>query len=211
MQTARRLYMYLMSGVTLGILLVGLNTLLTVGLHAAGIGRGSFAGGTQADREQLSLAIALIVVGLVVWTIHWLVVERSLRPENPSRDQERGSAVRALYLTIVLTVLLAFGVIAGIQLLGEIARRLFGAPDVDGGFGFGQDIGGSLATLIVTGVAWAYHAAIRRRDLGGAALHGAAAWIPRVYLYGAALLGLVLTAVSTGTLLSIALAAAAGE
>ena len=212
MQTARRLYVYLMSGVTLGILLVGLNSLLTVGLHAAGIGRGRLAGGTQADREQLSLAIALIVVGLVVWGIHWLVVERSLRAENPSRDHERGSAVRALYLTIVLTVLLAFGVIAGIQLLETISRRLlFGSGDVEGGFVFGQDLGSSLATLLVTGMAWTYHAAIRRRDLGGAALDGAAAWIPRVYLYGAALLGLVLTAVNLGTLLSSALAAAAGD
>ena len=76
---------------------------------------------------------------------------------------------------------------------------------------FGQDLGGSLATLVVTGMAWAYHAAIRRRDLGGAALAGAAAWLPRIYLYGAALLGLVLTAVNLGTVLSSSLAAAAGE
>ena len=212
MQTARRLYLYVMSGVTLGILLVGLNTLLTVALHASGIGRGSLAGGTQADREQLSLAIALIVVGLVVWGIHWLAVERSLRAENPAHDQERGSAVRALYLTIVLTVLLAFGVIAGIQLLETISRRIFfESGSVEGGFVFGQDLGGSIATLVVTGMAWAYHAAIRRRDLGGEALSGAAAWLPRVYLYGATLLGLVLTAVNLGTVLSSALAAAAGE
>lgn len=51
MQTARRLYMYLMSGVTLGILLVGLTSLLTVALHAAGLGRGDLIGGTADDRQ----------------------------------------------------------------------------------------------------------------------------------------------------------------
>ena len=62
MQTARRLYLYLMSGVTLGIVLVGMNMLITVALHAAGLGRGDFAGGTADDRQQLSLAIALVGV-----------------------------------------------------------------------------------------------------------------------------------------------------
>jgi hypothetical protein len=208
MQTARRLYMYLMSGVTLGVLLVGLNSLLTVALHAAGIGRGARIGGTADDRQQLSLAIALIVVGLIVWTIHWLLVERGLRADNPARDEERGSAIRALYLTIVLTALLAFGVLAGIQLLTELARRLVGFVDTDGFFT--NDLGGSLATLLVTAAAWAYHAAIRRRDLSGTALSGAAAWIPRVYIYGAALLGLVLTSINIGTLLSGVLADVTG-
>ena len=209
MQTARRLYMYLMSGVTLAILLVGLTSLLTVALHAAGLGRGDLIGGTADDRQQLSLAIALIAVGLVVWTIHWLLVERSMRAENPARDQERGSAVRALYLTIVLTVLLAFGVLAGIQLLEAVTRRIVGAVDTEGFFT--TDPGGALATLLVTGAAWTYHAAIRRRDLGGTCLEGAAAWIPRVYLYGAALLGLVLTSVNIGTLLSHVLGLVAGD
>jgi hypothetical protein len=209
MQTARRLYLYLMSVVTLGVLLVGLNSLLTVALHALGIGRGAFVGGSGDDREQLSLAIALIAVGLLVWTIHWLLVERSLRPDNPTHDQERGSAVRALYLTVVLTVLLAFGVMAGIQLLQELTRGIFGRVDQNE-FGFAQDVGASLATVLVTGATWIYHVAIRRRDLGGSALSGAAAWIPRVYLYGAVLLGLVMTSVNIGTLFQAALVAVVG-
>jgi uncharacterized protein DUF5671 len=210
MQTARRLYLYAMSGVTLGVLLTGLSSLLTVALHAAGIGRGEFVGGSADDRQQLSLAIALIVVGLLVWTIHWLLVERSLRPANPAHDAERASSVRALYLTVVLTVLLALGVVAGIGILETVVRRLMGSVDTDG-FAFAGDLGSSLATLIVTGMAWAYHASIRRRDLGGAALTGAAAWIPRVYLYGATLLGLVLMSVNIGTLLGHVLSAVVGE
>lgn len=211
MQTVRRLYMYLMSGIALGVLLVGMNMLFTVVFHALGMSRGTFAGGSDGDREQLSLAIALIVVGLVVWTVHWLFVERSLRPENPTHDEERASGARALYLTILLAALLLFGVLAGIQLLQEIVRSTLGVTAAaEFGFG-GADVGAALATVLVTGLAWTYHAAIRRRDLASGPLEGPGAWIPRVYLYGAALLGLVMLAVSIGSLLMVGLQALVGD
>ena len=50
MQTVRRLYLYLMSGISLGVLLVGLNILLTVVFHAAGLGRGEMLAG-EPDRQ----------------------------------------------------------------------------------------------------------------------------------------------------------------
>ena len=84
-------------------------------------------GGTESYGGASSLAAALIVVGLLVWGVHWLLVERSLRPDNPRHDEERGSAERALYLTLVLAVLLVLGVLAGIGLLeraDNTARRL---------------------------------------------------------------------------------------
>lgn len=211
MQTVRRLYLYGMSGVTLGVLLTGLNNLFVVVFHAVGLGRGAaLAGDTSGDRDQLSLAIALTVVGLLVWTVHWLLVERSLRPENPASAAERGSPIRALYLSLVLAVLLVFGVLAGVQLLEHLARLLFGiSPSSD--FEFIQiDVGAALATVLVTGLAWLYHATIRRRDLAAAAMSGGGAWIPRVYLYGATLLGLVMTAINLGTLLRMASDALAG-
>ncbi len=127
MQTVRRLYLYLMSGISLGVLLVGLNILLTVVLHALGIGRGELLGGSESDRQALSLAAALIVVGLLVWGVHWLLVERSLRPDNPQRDAERGAGERALYFTLVLAVLLVFGVLAGTQLVEELTTGSSGA------------------------------------------------------------------------------------
>jgi hypothetical protein len=210
MQTVRRLYLYGMSGITLAVLLTGLNNLFVVVFHAFGLGRGVLGSGTSGDREQLSLAIALTVVGLLVWTVHWLLVERSLRPENRAGEEERASAIRALYLSLVLAVLLVFGVIAGVQLLEQIARKLFGLR-ANNGFEFlAIDTGGALATVLVAGLAWLYHAAIRRRDLATASMSGGGAWVPRVYLYGAALLGLVMTAVNIGTLLRFAFDALVG-
>jgi hypothetical protein len=210
MQVIRRLYLYGMSGITLGVLLAGLNNLFEVVFHALGLGRGDLLGGLTGDREQLSLAIALTVVGLLVWTIHWLVIERGVQASTPEGEAERGSAIRALYLSIVLAVLLLFGVLAGIQLLNFVTQRLLGVVDnPEFGF-FSADTGAAMATVLVTGLAWAYHAVVRRRDLGSSGMTGAAAWIPRVYLYGAALLGLVMTAINIGTLVRVALDALLG-
>jgi Domain of unknown function (DUF5671) len=209
MQTVRRLYLYLMSGIALGVLLVGLNILLSVVLHALGIGRGELVGGSESDRQALSLAAALVVVGLLVWGVHWLLVERSLRPDNPQRDAERGAAERALYFTVVLAVLLVFGVLAGTQLVEELTSRLFGVRRQDEFFS--TDLGASLATVVVTGSAWAYHVALRQRDLRAGPLTGAGAWMPRVYLYGAALVGLILTALNVSTLLGTGVLALTGR
>jgi Domain of unknown function (DUF5671) len=201
MQTVRRIYLYVMSGIALGVLLVGFRTLLGVVFHTVGIGRGDRRFGVvQPDKDALSLAAALIVVGLLVWAGHWLLIERSLRPDNPRHDEERGSAERALYLTLVLGVLLVFGVVAGIELLERATTRLVGIRSP--GFGdFGTDSGDRLATVVVTGLAWAYHVLIRQRDLRAGPLSGAGAWMPRVYLYGATLIGLIFTAYNVGTLL----------
>lgn len=210
MQTVRRLYLYGMSGITLGVLLVGLNNLFVVVFHALGLGRGELGSGISADRDQLSLAIALIVVGLLVWTIHWLLVERSLRSSNPAASEERASAIRALYLSLVLAILLVFGVIAGVQLLQHVARLMFGVLQTPDFEFLSIDVGAALATVLIAGLGWAYHAAVRRRDLAAAPMEGGGAWVPRVYLYGAALLGLVMTAINVGSLLTLAFDAVAG-
>lgn len=210
MQTVRRLYLYLMSGISLGVLLVGLDILLSVVFHAVGFGRGDLVGGGDTDRQALSLAAALVVVGLLVWAVHWLLVERGLRADNPNHDAERGAAERALYFTVVLAALLVFGVVAGIQLLELVTTSVFGVNDPDQ-FGFAPDAGGSLATVVVTAAAWAYHVAIRQRDLGAGPLTGAGAWMPRVYLYGAALIGLIFTALNISSLLGAGLLAINGR
>src|SRR3970040_2066165 len=99
MQTVRRLYLYAMSGITFGVLAVGLDQLLVVILGQLGVGRGPFVGGDQGYREQLSLAIALVGVGLPVWGIHWWLAQRGLQAGRPNAVEERGSTGRALYPT----------------------------------------------------------------------------------------------------------------
>lgn len=197
MQTVRRLYVYLLSGITLGFLVYGLITLAEVGLSALGVG----GGGIGSRREQLSLAAALIGVGLPVWVIHWWFAERGLDPNRPNAEEERSSTVRALYLTLVMIFLLGFGAFAARDLVREFALGFLPRPQVDDFYGYSSGSAArSLATLLVTGAAWGYHVAIRRRDLARGPLEGAAAWLPRVYVYGATLTGLMITLQAFGDL-----------
>jgi hypothetical protein len=197
MQTVRRVYVYLLAGVALGVMLVGLNLLLTVALGAFGLDRGFIVGGDQsADREQLSIGAAMAVVGLLVWAVHWWLAQRSIGAANPDAPVERASFTRGLYLTAVLAVLLAFGANAAISLLGWVLGAVLAGPAP-----LGTDLAGTLATVLVTVPAWVYHVWVRRRDLAGAPLAGAAAWLPRLYLYGVALVSAMLLALSLGALL----------
>lgn len=199
MHTVRRLYLYVLSGISLAVLLVGVNLLLTVLLDVLGLGRGPFVGGSPTvDREQISLAAALTVVGLLVWGVHWWFVERSLRGETESAAAERGSTLRALYLTVVLAFLLGFGSVAGLTLLRALFASVLQAGSTD------ADLAGATATLLVTAGAWLYHVWVRRRDLA-TPVEGGAAWLPRVYVYGAALVALILLSLGIGRLLGVAL------
>jgi hypothetical protein len=201
MQTVRRLYLYLLSGITLGMLSVGLILLLEVTLAALGVGRGALAGGGGGDRERLSLAAALVGVGLPVWGIHWFFVERGLRAANQHADAERASVVRALYFTVVLGVLLAFAAAATLSLLQDLITGVLGDP-ASGFYDAGP--ANSIAVLVVTGAGWVYHAAIRRRDMRAGPLVGAAAWLPRIYLYGASLIALGNLLLTLGSLAALA-------
>ena len=108
MQTARRLYLYLLSGIGLGVLVSGLSMLLTVLLEQLGLGpRGELGfGGDDPVRQQLTLASALTVVALPVWLLHWRAVERSVAHDRPDAALERTSGVRGLYFAIALGALL---------------------------------------------------------------------------------------------------------
>lgn len=207
MQTIRRLYLYVLSGITLGMLLVGLTLLLEVTLAALGIGRGALADAGAGDRERLSVAAALVGVGLPVWGIHWFFVERGMQAARPNADAERRSIVRALFLSVVLGALLAFGATAGLSLLLELFRSALGAPAPEFTT---ADPANALAVLIVTGAAWTYHAGIRRRDMRAGSIAAAAAWLPRAYLYGASLIGLGILLLTLGNLLILAVDAALG-
>ena len=63
MQTARRLYVYLLSGISLGVLVAGVSMLLTVLLQSVGLSFGGpQLGGGDVTGQQLTLALALTVL-----------------------------------------------------------------------------------------------------------------------------------------------------
>ena len=186
MQTARRLYVYLLSGISLGALVIGITMLLTVLFEALGLGPSGDVvfGGEDATRQQLTLASAVIAVSLPVWLIHWLAAERSVRPDRPAASIERTSDVRGLYFALAMGALLLAMATGVAGMVEAIVLSVAGAET------FARSIGGSLALAIVAGAAWGYHVLLRTRDWSRGPMIDAGAWLPRTYLYVAMFAGL---------------------
>ncbi len=184
MAIARRLYLYAIAGITLAGLTWALITLINLALQMM-FGRGDplFGSPDSYVRGQLSLVLATIAVVLPVWAIHWAIAERSLGPATAA-SPERRSAVRSLYLTIVLLGFLGVLVGSGTQVVGNVLVVLLGGA-LPGTIAVLSPIG----ALLVAGAFWLYHAWVRLRDLG-TEMSGAAAWLPRAYRYVAMLIGL---------------------
>jgi len=161
MQAARRLYLYVMSGITLTVVAWGLVLLARVAL------RDLFPGARLADefdnsREQLSQAIAMLGVGLPVWGVHWWLAQRGLRASNPDRDAERGSALRAAYFTLVLLVTLVAWVPSALEVLRWILTGLLDErPEYD----YSDPLGA--ATVAVSGDNSVTSACVTARTLRG--------------------------------------------
>lgn len=187
MQTARRLYLYLLSGIGLGVLVSGLTLLLTILLEQLGLGpRGELGfGGDDPVRQQLTLASALTVVALPVWLLHWRVVERSVAPDRDHAALERTSGVRGLYFALALGILLAVAASGLGTAIETVVLRLVGSDELDF-----RGIAEGLAAALVAGAAWLYHVRLRTRDWAASPMTGDGAWLPRAYLYLATFAGL---------------------
>jgi hypothetical protein len=156
-----------------------------------------FAGGT-IWRQQLGVSIALVLVGLPVWGIHWVWIQR-ISMREPA---ERQSIVRALYQAVVLAVTFSTWIRSAVALLAAILRDVLGA-------GIASDVAplvqNSVPALLVSSGVWWFHRRWLRIDCQVAERQGAAAWIPQLYWYGATGTGLTLLVVGVALLLRAAL------
>jgi hypothetical protein len=187
MATAKRLYLYTVSGVALGLLLAATTIFTGLLLDRLGLGTGTVAAGPANDssaRESLALAISYVVVGLPLWLFHWALVERMVSGEGPGAAAERQSILRAVYFGIVLVSLIAVATASGSDLLREAICQPLGASN-DPYIFYSPNLSGSAAWLIVALGAFVYHAWIRARDIRlGPTIKAEAAWWSRLFFYG---------------------------
>jgi hypothetical protein len=190
MATAKRLYLYFVSGTGLGMALFGAIAMLHLLLNRIGLGpqNSGSALSTDSDRDLLAMAVAVGIVGLALWIFHWAVAERMVKAEGDAGSSERASIVRSVYFAIVLAILLGVAAVALVQQLSDSIANILGARL---SYSMSLDDSWSVAAIVVFFAAWAYHAWVRARDVRQATpIEGAAAWISRFYLYGAAFIGL---------------------
>jgi uncharacterized protein DUF5671 len=163
---------------------------------------------TDVDREQASLAIALLTVGTPTWFFHFRAAQRAARLSVA----ERASAMRSFYLhaVVFVTALLTFGY--GQQALSLVLQGLvFGNPApvtpsdgvryVAGGFGLGTDwparAAGAAATAITAAAVLGYHVRLSIADRRAAPFAGRAAQLRQLALYVLVVVGLAWFSYST--------------
>ena len=178
MPTVKRLYLYGVLAVVGIPLLVGLADIMRLLLEslfeAAGV---SLLNSARLDREDVSLAFALVLVGTPLWGVHAWLLRRSSSGSAAERAEELASVPRASYFLVVLVATLAVSLSNASEVLAALFRS----------FTLGQrvyELPGEMASVIVFGSAWLVHVAWRRRDLRLEPARTARDWSTRLYLYG---------------------------
>ncbi|MCS7207399.1 MAG: DUF5671 domain-containing protein [Dehalococcoidia bacterium] len=145
MSNARRLYFYSVAFIALMVSASGATSLLGMLLQLA-LGDILVAPG-RATREQASVALAMLVVSVPLWAVHWGIIQRSVR----RTPDEAGAVVRklALYGALGLAAAILFS-----QTVTVLVRAFRG----DG------DAVLLLPAYLVWGAVWFYHWGVERAE-----------------------------------------------
>ena len=199
----QRAYFYLVALVAIHMAVLAVANLLRVGAEIAmGAPSGGFTGlpfvfnefsqPRDLYREQASLAIALLVVGLPAWVIHFRVAQRAALRSV----EERGSALRSFYLHLVVfvTALLVFGY--GQRALGLVLQGIFigGNASFPSYFGLEPEwparAAGAAVMALTAAVVLGYHLRLSILDRRATLIGGRAASFRQLVFYALALIGL---------------------
>jgi hypothetical protein len=194
--------------VAIHMIVLGVANLLRVGAEIAlGAPSGGFTGlpfvfaefnrPREQYREQASLAIALLLVAIPAWYLHYRAASDAARRSL----LERGSALRSAYLQIVVlvTALLVFG-------YGQRVLRLVLQALLVGDVSFFSlepswqaRAAGALAMAIAAAGALVFHLRLAAADRAAGALSGRAAALGQIVRYALAVIGLFFLAFSVAS------------
>jgi hypothetical protein len=180
MKSIRRLYFYLVAFISIEVVLWGL-----VGLLRS-IANDTISGGADA----LAQALALILVGVPIFLIHWLWVQRA-----SARDEEEKTAtLRAVFF---YAILLATLVPVVQNLLSFIDRALVQGAGLEVGRAFSlfreQTLADNLIAILMNGIVAAYFWNILRGEWATLADKENFTEVRRLYRYIWMLYGLLMT------------------
>jgi hypothetical protein len=183
---ARRVYLFLIAFVALGVLVTGLAGLAEVALLTA-VERllpALVEVGQPDVRGRVSFSGALAATGLVTWLTHWWLADRPVRRGGAEGASERVSAMRRLFLYAVLLV-------GGLILL--FALRALVEDGLSALFGLltrAELVAGRILSpaslAVVVGAFWLYYWRVAAADRLDRAEHGANATLRRWFAYGLA-------------------------
>ena len=144
MSIIRRVWLYLITLISLGIFAAGVGQLLTL-LFDVTI-KGSYltqVGETTFNQQQLSLGLAMTVIGGPLWFFFWRAVQRRVK----GNQEEIGAGIRKLFLNFILLETAIMVITAASDFLRWL---MAGVPLAE----FSSSV---LATVIAGGIVWLYH------------------------------------------------------
>jgi hypothetical protein len=207
----QRAYFYVVLLVAIHMIVLGVANLLRVGAEIAlDAPSGGFTGlpfvfaefnrPREQYREQASLAIALLLVAVPAWYLHYRAADGAAR-RSP---EERGSALRSAYLQIVvlITALLVFGY--GMRVLRLVLQAVLVGDDqlLPLEPSWEARALGALAMVIAAAGALVFHLRVAAADRVSGALSGRAADLGHLVRYALAVIGLFFFAFSLATTLA---------
>ncbi|MEX2047192.1 MAG: DUF5671 domain-containing protein [Chloroflexota bacterium] len=207
----QRAYFYIVLLVAIHMIVLGVANLLRVGAEIAlDAPSGGFTGlpfvfaefnrPREQYREQASLAIALLLVAVPAWYLHYRAAAAAARRSL----QERGSALRSAYLHLVVlvTALLVFGY--GMRVLRLVLRALFVGDSSIFPLepSWEARAAGALAMAIAAAGALLFHLRVAAADRASGALSVAAAELAHIVRYALAVIGLLFFASSLSSTLA---------
>ena len=179
MKTIRRLYRYLVTLISLEVILWGLINLLR---SAAA---GEIIGGSIS---QLARSLSLIVVGLPVFLLHWIPAQRDAQQD----EEERCSRLRALFLYGALLATLIPSAQNALGLVDQLWLRVLGLPAQDAFVGSTQSWMDHIIAILINGLAAGYLFSVVRQNWKDLPEREAFAQTRRLYGYIWVVYGLVL-------------------
>jgi len=198
MQNVRRLYFYLVSLISLEVVIWGVIYLARTLFDPQS---------TTLTSELLATGLSLILVGLPIFLLHWLIIQR-----HALRDvDERGTLIRAVFL---YAVQLAVLVPVVQNVLAIFNRALMPALNLSARvalIGGQQTLLDNLVAIIVNLVAWAYFLRVLREDWQIELESRHLLEVRRMYRYVWMLYGLGLTIAGVQNLLRYLLYLIAGQ
>ena len=150
MSTAKRLFYYLLSLISLGLAAAGAGVLVTLIFDMLSGHRGSVIRDGGFNAEQLSLGLALLIIGGGLWWFFWRLIRQSVSAD----PFEIGTTIRKLYLNLILTVSSISALVAAIEFLTWMLS----------GFQAEWFLSSRLATLLVAGAIWFFHWQVSEKE-----------------------------------------------
>jgi hypothetical protein len=151
----RRLYWYLIAGIGLLALLIGIGGDISVLIRSGG----DFIGNSL--KEQVSWFTAVLLAGLVVWIVPWRKIQAELLLPEPDGLSARDSVVRRLYLYFYLLIATLTFLGTSVYVLAQVLDMLLGERTSGT---LATDVAQAVAYGLIAVIVWLYHGKLLRDD-----------------------------------------------